>query len=334
MSLIMSEHPYNTLTPERILDTVENLGYHCDGRLNALNSYENRVFQIGINDSAPIIAKFYRPSRWTFEQVNEEHDFCRELARAELPIVEPLVHESGVSAHRDGEFTFALFPRFGGHAPELDNLDTIELLGRSLGRLHAIGSVTPFTYRPHLNIQSYGIDSRELLLGNDFIPSSLRQAYDSLTIDIINIIERRFNECTYTPIRIHADCHPGNILWRDDRGIFVDFDDCRMGPAVQDLWMLLSGDRQDQITQLDALLEGYEMFHEFNDSELSLIEPLRTLRMMNHAAWIAKRWTDPAFPTAFPWFNTERYWAEHILELREQFANLQEPALVRSSGNY
>lgn len=330
----MSEHPYNTLTPERILDAVENLGYHCDGRLNALNSYENRVFQIGINDSAPIIAKFYRPSRWSFEQVTEEHDFCKELAAAEWPIVTPLVHESGVSAHRDGEFTFALFPRFGGHAPELDNLDTIELLGRSLGRLHAIGSVKPFITRPHLDIQSYGVDSREFLLKNDFIPPSLLHAYESLTKDIIKIIERRFSEYTYTPIRIHADCHPGNILWREDRGVFVDFDDCRMGPAVQDLWMLLSGDRQDQITQLDALLEGYEMFHDFNDSELCLIEPLRTLRMMNYAAWIARRWTDPAFPVTFTWFNTERYWAEHILQLREQFANLQEPPLARSSGNY
>lgn len=330
----MSGHPYTTLTPERILDAVENLGYHCDGRLNALNSYENRVFQIGINDSAPIIAKFYRPSRWSFEQVSEEHDFSKELAAAEWPIVPPLVHESGVSAHRDGEFTFALFPRVGGHAPELDSLDTIELLGRSLGRLHAIGSVASFSSRPQLDIQSYGVNSREFLLSNDFIPSSLLPAYESLTKDIIKLIEQRFSECTFTPIRIHADCHPGNILWREDRGVFVDFDDCRMGPAVQDLWMLLSGDRQDQTTQLDALLEGYEMFHDFNDSELCLIEPLRTLRMMNYAAWIARRWTDPAFPSTFSWFNTERYWAEHVLQLREQFANLQEPALVRSSGNY
>lgn len=330
----MSDHPYSTLTPERILDAIENLGYHCDGRLNSLNSYENRVFQIGINDSAPIIAKFYRPSRWSFEQVTEEHDFCAELAIAEWPIVPPLVHENGVSAHRDGEFTFALFPRVGGHAPELDNLDTIELLGRSLGRLHAIGSVKSFSSRPHLDIKSYGVDSQEFLLGNDFIPPSLIQAYESLTKDIIKIIEQRFSECAYTPIRIHADCHPGNILWREDRGVFVDFDDCRMGPAVQDLWMLLSGERQDQTKQLDALLEGYEMFHDFNDSELCLIEPLRTLRMMNYAAWIARRWTDPAFPSTFTWFNTERYWAEHVLQLREQFANLQEPALIRSSGNY
>ena len=330
----MSDHPYSSLSPERVLDAIENLGYQCDGRLNALNSYENRVFQIGINDSDPIIAKFYRPSRWSFEQILEEHEFCKELANAEWPIVAPLTSDNEISAHRDGEFTFALFPRFGGHAPELDNLDTIEVLGRTLGRLHAIGSVKPFSNRPQLNIQSYGIDSREFLLNNDFIPQSLLQAYDSLTRDIIQIIERRFSECDYATIRIHADCHPGNILWREDRGIFVDFDDCRMGPAVQDLWMLLSGDRQDQTAQLDALLEGYEMFHEFNDSELCLIEPLRTLRMLNYAAWIARRWTDPAFPITFSWFNTERYWAEHILQLREQFANLQEPALIRSSGNY
>jgi Ser/Thr protein kinase RdoA (MazF antagonist) len=330
----MSQHPFTILTPDRILDAVENLGYHCDGGLNALNSYENRVFQIGIVDSAPIIVKFYRPSRWSFEQIVEEHQFCRELAVAEWPIVEPLVHENGTSAHRYDEFTFALFPRFGGHAPELDNLNTLELLGRSLGRLHAIGAVKPFSNRPHLDIKSYGIDSRGFLLCNNFLPPSLLQDYDSLTKDIIKTIEQRFSKCSYTSIRIHADCHPGNILWRDDRGIFVDFDDCRMGPAVQDLWMLLSGDRQDQASQLDAILEGYEMFHDFNDAELTLIEPLRTLRMMNYAAWIAKRWADPAFPRIFPWFNTERYWGEHILELREQLARLQDRALTRNSSNY
>ncbi|WP_331346298.1 serine/threonine protein kinase [Cellvibrio sp. UBA7661] len=329
----MSDHPYSSLSPERVLDAIENLGYQCDGRLNALNSYENRVFQIGIVDSAPIIAKFYRPSRWSFDQITDEHNFCNELAAAEWPIVAPL-QTNGVSAHQDGEFTFALFPRIGGHAPELDNLETIELLGRSLGRLHAIGSIKAFNHRPQLDIQSYGIESREFLLSNEFIPQSLRQAYESLSIDIIKIIDQRFSECEFKSIRIHADCHPGNILWRDDRGIFVDFDDCRMGPAVQDLWMLLSGDRQDQTNQLDSLLEGYEMFHDFDDSELVLIEPLRTLRMMNYAAWIAKRWADPAFPSAFPWFNTERYWAEHILELREQFANLHEPPLARPTGNY
>jgi Ser/Thr protein kinase RdoA (MazF antagonist) len=329
----MSEHPYSTLTPERILDAVEGLGYHCDGRLTALNSFENRVFQLGIEDGNPIIAKFYRPSRWSYEQVIEEHSFCFDLAESELPIVAPMSLGTGESAHRYNEFIFALFPRFGGHAPELDCLNTIELLGRTLGRLHAIGSRQPFISRPNIDIQNYGVESREFLLNKGFIPSTLRDAYATLTDDILKVIEQRFCECEYSPIRIHADCHPGNILWRDERAVFVDFDDCRMGPAVQDLWMLLNGDRQDQTMQLEALLEGYEMFHDFDDSELVLIEPLRTLRMMHYAAWVARRWNDPAFPLAFTWFNTERYWAEHILELREQFASLHEEPLSRSCGN-
>ena len=330
----MSSHPYSALTPERILDAVEAHGYRCDGRITALNSYENRVFQLGIEDELPLIAKFYRPARWSYDQILEEHAFCAELTAAEWPVVAPLVGPNGQSAHRDGEFVFALFNRFGGHAPELDNLDTIEVLGRSLGRLHAVGALSPFQHRPTINIEDYGVASREFLLSNDKLPPFLRESYDTLTRDILKIIDARFRDCQYTPIRIHADCHIGNILWRDDRAVFVDFDDCRMGPAVQDLWMLLSGDRQEQTEQLDALLEGYEMFHEFDDRELSLIESLRTLRMMHYAAWIARRWSDPAFPTAFSWFNTERYWAEHILALREQFAILHEEPLSRHRGNF
>lgn len=330
----MTSHPYSVLTPDRILNAVEAQGYSCDGRITALNSFENRVFQLGIEDEQPLIAKFYRPARWSYEQVLEEHAFCAELTAAEWPVVPPLVGPNGQSAHHDGEFIFALFNRFGGHAPELDKLDTIEVLGRSLGRLHAVGAVSPFQHRPAINIDEYGVASREFLLSNDSLPPTLREAYDSLTRDILKIIDARFRDCRYTAIRIHADCHIGNILWRDDRAVFVDFDDCRMGPAVQDLWMLLSGNRQDQTEQLDALLEGYEMFHEFDDRELNLIESLRTLRMMHYAAWIARRWFDPAFPSAFSWFNTERYWAEHILELREQFAILHEEPLSRSRGNF
>lgn len=330
----MTDHPYSVLSPDRMLNAIEALGFICDGRLAALNSYENRVFQVGIENSRPLIAKFYRPSRWSYEQVLEEHEFCAELAVSELPIVAPLTLNTTDSVYHDGEFLFALFPQCGGYAPELDNLDTLALLGRSLGRLHAIGTKRKFCHRPHIDIQSYGIESREFLLANNVIPKTLREAYSTLTHDIIHIIEQRFNDCSYTPIRIHGDCHPGNILWRDNKAVFVDFDDCRMGPAVQDLWMLMSGDRQDQTVQLEALLEGYEMFNSFDNSELSLIEPLRVLRMMHYAAWIARRWQDPAFPLAFPWFNTERYWAEHVLGLREQFATLHEEPLLRISGNH
>jgi len=329
----MSEHPYSTLNPERILDAVEAIGYECDGRITALNSFENRVFQLGIEDAPPLIAKFYRPDRWTAQQIEEEHQFCAELVTNEWPVVAPLALDSGQSVHRDSEFIFALFTRYGGHAPELDNMDTIELLGRSLGRLHAIGAQTAFQFRPSIDIKALGWGSRDYLLSHQCLPESLHEAYATLSSDILDIVEQRFCECDFTPIRIHADCHPGNILWRDERAVFVDFDDCRMGPAVQDLWMLLSGDRQDQTDQLEVLLEGYEMFFDFDEGELILIEPLRALRMMHYAAWIARRWNDPAFPPAFPWFNTERYWAEHILSLREQFAKLQEAPLARPSGN-
>ena len=329
----MSDHPYQSLSPDRVLDAIEALGYPCDGRLNALNSYENRVFQVGIDEQAPLIAKFYRPDRWSGEQIQEEHDFCAELLENEWPIVAPLALENGQSLHQHQNFDFALFTRFGGHAPELDDLDTLELLGRSIGRLHAIGAQKPFAHRPSLTIQSYGIESREFLLSHGFIPDALHEAYRTLSQDLLSLIEQIFSQVSYTPIRIHADCHPGNILWRDNKAVFVDFDDTRMGPAVQDLWMMLSGERSDQMAQLEAILEGYEMFYDFNDAELRLVESLRTLRMMHYAAWIARRWSDPAFPMAFPWFNTERYWAEHVLELREQFAQLQEPPLARFTGN-
>lgn len=329
----MSDHPYSALKPENILDAVESLGYQCDGHLSALNSFENRVFQIGIEDSPPLIAKFYRPDRWTSDQIHEEHAFSAELEAAEFPIVTPLRLSDGETLHHFDGFQFALFTRFGGHAPELDKLDTIEVLGRSLGRLHAIGAQKPFIHRPSISFKRYGVDSRDFLLSQGFIPDSLRVAYETLSRDLLRLIEERFDKASYDSIRIHADCHPGNILWRDDRAVFVDFDDCRSGPAVQDIWMLLSGEKSDRLTQLEAFLEGYEMFYDFDDRELNLIESLRTLRMMHYAAWIARRWNDPAFPMAFPWFNTERYWEEHILDLREQYANLQEEPLSRMSGN-
>ncbi len=329
----MSEHPYSKLKPEHILDAIESLGYQCDGRINALNSYENRVYQIGVEDKHPIIAKFYRPDRWSEDQITEEHSFCFELANAEWPLVAPITHQKTESLHRYEHFFFTLFERAGGHAPELDDLDTLLVLGRSLGRLHAIGAERPFIHRPELTVLSYGIESREYLINNNCIPKSLLPAYDSLSQDLIKLIKALFEQVDYKLIRLHGDCHPGNILWRDDKPTFVDFDDCRSGPAVQDLWMLLSGERKDRELQLDVILEGYEQFYEFNDSELILIEALRTLRMMHYAAWLAKRWADPAFPMAFPWFNTERYWGEHILELREQLAELQQAPLHRMGAN-
>ena len=330
----MSEHPYSKLKPEHILDAIESLGYQCDGRINALNSYENRVYQIGLEDQKPMIAKFYRPDRWSEEQVREEHQFCDELANAEWPLVPPIKLKNLGSFHRYENFVFTLFEREGGHAPELDNLDTLLVLGRSLGRLHAISAERPFIHRPEITILSYGIESREYLLNHNFIPKSLLPAYDSLSQDLIELIKTAFEQVDYSVIRLHGDCHPGNILWQNDKPIFVDFDDCRSGPAIQDLWMLLSGERKDRELQLDVILEGYEQFYQFNDAEIVLVEALRTLRMMHYAAWLARRWADPAFPMAFPWFNTERYWDEHILELREQFAELQQAPLQRMTPQF
>ncbi|WP_422472803.1 serine/threonine protein kinase [Endozoicomonas sp. ALB032] len=321
------QHPYERLTPDRVMDAVESQGYLCDARNLALNSYENRVYQVGIEDGLPIIAKFYRPERWSREQILEEHAFSLELQGMEFPIVAPLQNENQETLHEFEGFRFALFKRMGGYPPELDNLDHLLVLGRCMGRLHKLGSAAPFQHRPAINLQRYGIDNVTWLLDHDFIPATLREAYETLTRDILDRLARI--EAQYHPkmIRVHGDAHVGNILWRDDNPHFVDFDDTCMAPAIQDLWMFLSGDRASQTLQLAELLEGYEEFHEFDPIELNLVEYFRTLRLINYSGWLAKRWTDPAFPMAFTWFNTERYWSEHILELREQMANLDEPVL-------
>uniref|UniRef100_UPI00260B7BCB serine/threonine protein kinase n=1 Tax=uncultured Endozoicomonas sp. TaxID=432652 RepID=UPI00260B7BCB len=303
-------------------------GYLSDARILALNSYENRVYQVGIEDKDPLIAKFYRPERWTREQIEEEHQFTLELKNMEMPVVAPLVNETGNSLHEFEGFLFALFPRQGGHAPELDNPDNLLTMGRTLGRIHKLGSAVPFQNRPEITLQRYGIDSVEYLLENDFIPSSLMEAYQTLTRDLLHRLDRIRQQNQWQSIRVHGDCHGGNILWRDNAPHFVDFDDTQTAPAIQDLWMLLSGDRQEQTLQMAELLDGYNEFMDFNPAELNLVEYFRTLRLLNYSGWLAKRWDDPAFPMAFTWFNTERYWAEHILELREQLAALDEPPLV------
>jgi Ser/Thr protein kinase RdoA (MazF antagonist) len=309
------------------MDAVESQGFRCDCRNLTLNSYENRVYQVGIEDAKPLIAKFYRPDRWSDAQIIEEHDFCLELAERELPVVAPWRNASGESLFHYHSFGFALYPQQGGHAPEFDNLDNLLILGRMLGRMHRIGAVRSFQHRPILDSLSFGCQSVALISGK-FIPSEYRESYTILTSQLLEKIELMLSgagQITY--IRVHGDCHSGNILWRDNAPHFVDFDDSRMAPAVQDLWMMLSGDRPRKLVQLDALLEGYHEFNRFDPAELRLIEPLRTLRMLHYCAWIAQRWDDPAFPLAFPWFNTMHYWGEHILELREQLAALDEPPL-------
>ncbi|WP_330926085.1 serine/threonine protein kinase [Candidatus Sororendozoicomonas aggregata] len=321
-------HPYNTLTPDRVLDAVESQGFLSDARILPLNSYENRVYQIGVEASDPVIVKFYRPQRWSQEQILEEHGFSHTLKEQELPVVAPLRNAEGRTLFEYEGFQFAIFPRQGGYAPELDNLDNLLILGRCLGRIHSLGATLPFEHRNAINLQRFGIDSVTYLLSHDFIPPSLKEAYQTLTSDLLHRLARIEKDCTFTLIRVHGDCHNGNILWRNNSPHFVDFDDTAMAPAIQDLWMLLSGDRQNQTVQMAEILEGYSEFFDFNPAELNLVEYFRTLRLLNYSAWLARRWEDPAFPMAFTWFNTERYWAEHILELREQLAALDEPPLA------
>lgn len=323
-----SQHPYESLTPDRVLDAVESQGFLSDARILALNSYENRVYQVGLEEGNPIIAKFYRPGRWSREQILEEHDFSLELQEMEFPIVAPMQNDQNETLHEFEGFQFSLFKRMGGYPPELDNLDHLLILGRCMGRLHQLGSAKPFEHRPSINLQRYGTENVTFLLENNFIPDSLREAYETLTRDILHRLSTIESQYQPEMIRVHGDSHVGNILWRDDNPHFVDFDDTCMAPAVQDLWMFLSGDRASQTVQMSELLEGYSEFSDFNPIELNLVEYLRTLRLINYSGWLAKRWDDPAFPMAFTWFNTERYWAEHILELREQLAALDEPPLA------
>lgn len=322
-----SQHPFDRLTPEFIMDAIEAQGYRCDCRVLALNSYENRVYQVGIDEGEPLIAKFYRPGRWSDAQILEEHLFTQELVAHELPVVAPLSDAAGHSLQHFGGFRFALYPRKGGHPPELDNPEHLQMLGRLLGRIHLLGASRPFAERPELDIKSFGHAS-VALIGEQFIPNDYRESYLSLTRDLLQGIEECFSRAgTVQKIRLHGDCHSGNILWRYGTPHFVDFDDARMAPAVQDLWMLLSGDATQQRRQLEKVLDGYRGFFDFNPAELQLIEPLRSLRMLNYSAWLARRWEDPAFPRTFPWFNSLPYWGGHILELREQLAKLQEPPL-------
>lgn len=322
-------HPFDQLTPGFIMDAVESQGFRCDCRTLALNSYENRVYQVGVEDGSPLIAKFYRPDRWDDGQILEEHQFCRELVEHELPVVAPWLNARGESLFHHAGFRFALYPRQGGHAPEFDNLDNLEILGRLLGRLHAIGAVQPFHARPTLDVATFGRASVSLI-AERFIPDDYRESYLAVTGLLLQAVDEVLAVAPVRYLRVHGDCHSGNILWRDEAPHFVDFDDARMAPAVQDFWMMLSGDRVRQTAQLSALLDGYREFNDFDPRELRLIEALRALRMLHYSGWLAERWDDPIFPRTFPWFNTVRYWGEHILSLREQVAALEEPPLELS----
>jgi Ser/Thr protein kinase RdoA (MazF antagonist) len=321
--------PFGPLTPDFILTAVEASGLRCDGRLLTLNSYENRVYQVGIEDAAPLIAKFYRPGRWSDAAILEEHTFLAELAEAEIPAV-PALEIDGKTLHHHEGFRIALFARRGGRAPELDDPEVLGWLGRFLGRIHAIGARQPFAHRPDLTIRNFGEQPRDELLQSSFLPPELREAWLSVVNQALDGVRRCFDRAGELPmIRLHGDVHGGNVLWTDSGPHFVDFDDARNGPAVQDLWMLLSGDAPAMARQFDSVLEGYEQFADFDPRSLNLVEALRSLRLIHYAGWIAKRWDDPAFPAAFSWFDTPRYWQDMILALREQVALMDESPLVR-----
>ena len=327
-------HPYSRLEPDVVLNALDALGLRCDGRLQALNSYENRVYQVGLEDGGQIVAKFYRPGRWSRAQVAEEHRFALELAEAEVPVVAPL-RIAGETLHAAQGFAFAVYPRQGGRMPELDDGPTLEWIGRFIGRIHAVGRARAFKTRPRIDIESFGEEPRRFLLEHRFIPDDLLESWTRVADLALEAVRAAFARTgAYSALRLHGDCHAGNVLWTPPSGNsmggphFVDLDDSRMGPAVQDFWMLISGDARSMSHQLGRLLAGYEDFAEFDDRELALVEPLRTLRLLHYSAWIARRWDDPAFPAAFPWFGTARYWQDRILELREQVAAMQEPPLA------
>jgi len=327
MAAMTVPHPYSALSPDCVLDALDSIGLRGDGRLLALNSYENRVYQVGIEDDKPLVVKFYRPGRWSDDAILEEHAFTQELTAAEIPVVPPLLLNGATLHHYQG-FRFAVFNRHGGRAPELGDPAVLEWAGRFIGRIHAVGAVKPFAHRPALDIDTFGTEPCAFLQDNDFIPVDLKASYAAIAQQALDGVRRSYDRAGTLPqLRLHGDCHGGNVLWTDAGPHFVDFDDARMGPAIQDLWMMLSGERAEQVRQMGDILAGYEDFCEFNPRQMHLVEALRTLRLIHYSAWLARRWDDPAFPAAFPWFNSQRYWQDRILELREQVALMDEPPL-------
>ena len=318
--------PYSRLGPDLVLAAIESIGFACDGSILALASYENRVYQIGTDDGF-LVAKFYRPDRWPDEAIAEEHEFSLELADRDIPVVPPMVVQDR-SMHEHEGYRFAVFERRGGRWPELSTADERIWMGRFVARIHAVGALQEFRARPTLSIEQFGYRSVDSLLDSDWIPDHLVESYESIAAEVLGAVERNFAEVgEHRQLRIHGDCHKGNVLWTNHGPHFVDMDDCMNGPAVQDLWLFLAGSRDEMAVQLADLLEGYGQFYDFDYRELRLIEALRTLRIIRYTAWIARRWQDPAFPRAFPWFTEMKYWEEHVLSLKEQRAALDEPNL-------
>jgi Ser/Thr protein kinase RdoA (MazF antagonist) len=320
--------PFDALSPDAVFEAAESIGLEPSGRLFALNSYENRVYQVGDDDGALWVLKFYRPARWSDAQIDEEHAFTHELAAAELPVAAPLKRD-GASLFEHQRLRFAAFPYLAGRAPELDDKATLTLLGRTLARIHAVGNRTRFQHRPALTLERLGVRARTTVQRSGFVPEALEEQYARVSEQVIGRVRQCMENFGPLPsLRIHGDCHAGNILWRENGPLFVDLDDCMAGPRIQDLWMFLSGDAASQQSAWAAIMEGYELFGEFDFAELTLIEPLRSLRILHHASWIASRWNDPAFPRAFPWFGDARFWERHIADLFEQLAAMDDPPIL------
>ncbi len=320
--------PFAGLTPEVVLDAASAFALDPDGRLFALNSYENRVYQMGAGERQ-LVLKFYRPGRWSDAQIQEEHAFTAELAAAEMQVAAPLALAGSTVQHFQG-FRFAAFPMMRGRSPELDAPEARAVLGRALGRLHQIGATRPFQHRPHISLQRLGYEARAQVLDSTLLPERLTQRYAQVSEALLASVGEAFDAAgAVRPIRLHGDCHLGNLLWNEQGPVFVDLDDCATGPRVQDLWMMLSGSSDEQQHQWAQLLEGYRQFSDFDYAEVRLIEPLRSLRMLHHAAWVSHRWADPAFPRAFPWIGEERYWEGYLNDLREQLGQIEDPPLLR-----
>ena len=322
----MTKFDFSGLGPDVILDAIESLGIRVESGLLALNSYENRVYQFIAEDRLRYVVKFYRPMRWTELQIKEEHDFSLELASHEIPVVAPIIYQNN-TLHQYQGYYFALFPSVGGRQFEVDNLDQLEWMGRFIGRIHAVAKSATFVHRPKFSVEEHLLEPLEHLKKSELIPDYLHTSFFAILEPVVNKTLQLYRANKTDNIRLHGDCHPGNILWRDGP-TFVDLDDCRSGPAIQDLWMMLSGDRHQQMLQLDTLINAYEEFAEFDNEQLKLIEPLRAMRMVHYMAWLNKRWQDPAFPQAFPWFADGKYWEQQILSLKEQMSALQEAPLT------
>jgi len=320
----MSVFDFTSLSPDLILDGLESVGFNVDSGLLALNSYENRVYQFHDENLVKYVTKFYRPQRWTEKQIREELNFALELEAQELPLVAPLT-VNGESLFNYKGYYFTVSPCRGGRTFEVDNLDQLEWMGRFIARIHAVASQKPFETRIALTTDDMLNNSMQIIQSSGFVPKSLNIAFFTILEQVIEVAAGQYKP--KKQIRLHGDCHAGNIFWTDKGPHFVDLDDCKMGPAIQDLWMMLSGDRNEQLLQLDTLLTGYEEFFTFDSSELVLIESLRTMRVVHYMAWLCKRWNDPAFPRNFPWFDSEKYWEQQILMLKEQMSALQQPPL-------